>query len=67
MYDGEAIRNANEFRNTVAATEAGVRQKIKVFRDGSLSVLTVEIGRLSNSGNPAGDGVTKFDDPGLTV
>ena len=66
-YDGEAMRDANEFRNAVAATNADADRKIKVFRDGSEQVFTIKIGRLSESGIPTSDGGTKFDDLGLTV
>jgi serine protease Do len=66
-FDGAAMRDANEFRNSVAATAAGSSRKVTVFRDGKQQTLSIEIGRLADAGDPTADGGTKFDELGVTV
>tara|TARA_R110002049_G_scaffold288423_1_gene470950 strand:+ start:136342 stop:137868 length:1527 start_codon:yes stop_codon:yes gene_type:complete len=66
-YDGDAMRDANQFRNAVAATAAESKRKVKVFRDGKEVVLSIEIGQLDDSGTPTSDGGTKFKELGVTV
>lgn len=43
-YEGESIKNVNQFRNLVAKTGAGNKVKVKVIRDGKEKILTVKIG-----------------------
>ncbi len=66
-YDGNAMKDANQFRNAVAATAAGSSRKVTVFRDGKEQTLSIEIGRLADSGTAVAGGGTKFDDLGVTV
>ncbi len=51
--DGRAMRNSSQLRNSVAATPAGSRVRIKVFRRGSEEIVEVEIGKLEVSNSIA--------------
>jgi serine protease Do len=45
-YRGEKVKDINQLRNLVAATEVGTMAEVKVNRDGKLKTLRVKIGEL---------------------
>lgn len=65
--DGKPMKSSSQLRNTVAATPAGTRAKMKIFRNGQEQVLEVKIGQLEASARIASrDGATD-NDLGITV
>ena len=54
-FNGNAVNDANELRNLVAATQPGSDATLTVVRDGREQQLKVTLGELSESGNDAGE------------
>ncbi len=48
-FDGKEIKEVNDLSKTVAATPPGKTVKVKIIRDGKEKLLTVTIGKLSES------------------
>src|SRR5256714_342262 len=53
-FNGNAVNDANELRNLVAATQPGSDATLTVVRDGREQELKVTLGELSENGNDAG-------------
>jgi serine protease Do len=66
-FNGKRVATANEFRNSVAATNPGREAEVEVFRDGKRKTLAVEIGQLEQSKLTLGRGSEAAVDLGMTV
>jgi len=66
-YDGKPVSDIGAFRNRVAATKPGARQKLTVLRDGKTLNLSVRIGQLDEDAQVASDDTASASDLGLTV
>lgn len=55
------MTSANKLRNVVAATQAGTRAQVRVFREGQEEVFTVEIGRLETETSARSLGAARDD------
>ncbi len=66
-FGGKPVKDMNHFRNAVAATKPGTKADLKVFRDGGLKTLSVEIGELESRGVVAAGGKETTEDLGFTV
>ena len=53
-FNGNAVNDANELRNLVAAAQPGTDATLTVVRDGREQQLKVTLGELSENGNDAG-------------
>src|SRR2546423_4734381 len=54
-FNGNAVNDANDLRNLVAATQPGSDATLTVVRDGREQELKVTLGELSENGNDAGE------------
>lgn len=60
-FDGKAMTSANQLRNVVAATQAGARAQVRVFREAKEEVFTVEIGRLETEASTRASSAARED------
>jgi serine protease Do len=67
QFDGQAVKSANELRNAVARTQPDKNVKLKVFREGELTTLTIEIGQLEENSLQMGSSRETAADLGMSV
>jgi len=69
-YNGEAMKNVQQLRNTVAATSPGTKVDVEVTRNGSSETLHLKVGELESKAVPIAQSAPKrevSEDLGLTV
>ncbi|HVP12033.1 MAG TPA: DegQ family serine endoprotease [Phycisphaerae bacterium] len=47
-YKGKTVKDANQFRNEVAATTPGRKAKLDIYRDGDHETVSIKIGEMKN-------------------
>jgi len=65
--NGKPIDNANQLRNTVAATPPGKQVRLEVFRSGGKKTVTVEVGELDKANLAIGRSPESAQELGMTV
>jgi serine protease Do len=66
-YDGRRMKDSNELRQAVAATEPDTDVPVVVFRDGKEQTLTVHIAQMESDSVVARAGGEKSTDLGISV
>lgn len=67
-YRGKPVKNVGEFRNRVALTPPGSKERLTLLRDGKRETVTVTIGKLTREKLAAAEGPTQSaEELGITV